>query len=263
MKAAMVILVAATALSLGVVPAHAERAPRSFTMNECIDTVMPRSGWTTLVRPAVPERYGLVPLTPAGQPPGSAALFFIYDQYCENVTVHGQRSVPTTTIYVIAQVTSIDGQPVPAPRFYAVYIGTNNPQLFALFRGAGLPVDFLRTNSTTVAQLSATSTQVVYNIDSDEFGNSFTVVSSPPQGNVVDTGATWLYDTKRGTCAITWTSDSSANAPAFTSGTHFGSTLSSWLVTPLTITNVRFPFAYRTGDHVVTVACDVGDVGRP
>jgi hypothetical protein len=270
MKAATVILVAAAALSLGVAPAYAKSAPpgpaheTTLTMNDCIDTVMSRAGWTTLVRPAVPERYGLLLLTPAGGVPNSAANFFIFNQYCEDVTVHGQRSVPTTTSYVFARVTSIDGQPVPAPRFYVLYIGTNNPQHFALFRSAGLPVDFLRTSSTTVTPLSETSTQVVYNIDSDEFGTSFTVVNSPPQQPYVfDTGGTWLYDAKRRTCAITWTSDQEPVAPAFISGTHFGSTLSSWLVTPLTITNVRFANAYRTGDHDVTVACDVDDGARP
>ena len=105
---------------------------------------------------------------------------------------------------------------------------------------------------------------MVYNINSDEFGNAFTVVSSPPlEPHIFDPGSTWLYDTERGTCAITWMSDQGPIAPAFISGTHLGSTLSSWLVTPLTITNVRFGFAYRTGDHVVNLACDVGDGARP
>ena len=196
-------------------------------MNDCIDTVMPRAGWTRLVRPAVPERYGLALGTPQGGEPNSAATFFIIDQYCEDVTVHGQRSVPTTTIHVLPRITSIDGQPVPRRGFTRSTSAPTTPSSLRCSE-AGLPADFLRTSSTTVTPLSDTSTQVVYNINSDEFGNAFTVVSSPPlEPHIFDPGSTWLYDTERGTCAITWMSDQGPIAPAFISGTHLGSTLSS------------------------------------
>jgi hypothetical protein len=263
-SAALTVTTVAAALSLGVAPAHAQPVPDSVTMNDCVDAIVRRAGLTTLVRPAVPERYGLSPLNPAGRPPGSAVSFFIIDIYCEDVTVHGRRSVPTTTSYVVSQITSIDGQPVPVGTHYCtLYIATNNPQLFALFRSAGLPVEFLRTISTTVTPLSDTSTQVAYNIDSDEFGHTYTVASLPPQEPYrFDPGGTWLYDGKHGTCSITWINHLSPIAPAIISGSQFGSTLSAWLVGPsLTLSNVRFPDPWRTGDHDVTLACDSDDVG--
>jgi hypothetical protein len=171
--------------------------------------------------------------------------------------------VPTTTSYVVASITSIDGQPVPTGQFlYTLYIGTNNPQLFALFRSAALPVEFLRTISTTVTPLSDASTQVVYNIDSGEFAHTYTVVSSPPQEPFqVNPGATWFYDAKHGTCSITWIPHTGPRANAIIGGPQFGSTLTAWLAAPsLTLPNVTFAMAYQTGDLDLTLACDSDDV---
>ena len=227
----------------------------SVTQDNCTMAVVGRGVWMDVLRPLVPDSYGLTTTTAApGRPPGPYSSIFILDQYCQDVVVHGRRSAPSTTTYVITRVTTVDGQPATTT-FYTLYIGTDNPQLFALYRSAGLPVDFLPANSTTITQVGG-ATQAVFAIQGGEFDHEFTVLENPPVAPYTfDTGATWLYDAPRGRLSLVWDNDLSPNAPAIISGSVEADTTLAELVPEFlhTINNVRFPTAYRTGSHIQTL----------
>jgi hypothetical protein len=231
----------------------------TVTKTGCTDMVVARATWTTRLRPLVPERYGLWLLNPPGGVPGSNARIFIIDFYCDDVTVHGQHSIASTTTYVLSPITSIDGQPIAGGRHYLLYVGTNRPELFALYRSAGLPVDFLPTSSTTITWGSGTTTDVVYNIEGGEFAHTFSVVGLPPTPpHQFDPGATYLHDGRQGLLSLAVVNDQGPQAPGIVTGSvPSGTTLADLLATPLTFSNVRFPFGFRTGDHTVTLACAV------
>ena len=226
-----------------------------LTQDNCTMAVVGRGVWMDVLRPLVPDSYGLTTTTAApGRPPGPYSSILILDQYCEDVVVHGRRSMPSTTTYIFTRVTTVDGQPATTT-FYTLYIGTDNPQLFALYRSAGLPVDFLPASSTMITQVAG-ATQAVFAIQGGEFDHEFTVLENPPvPPYVFDTGATWLYDARRGRLSLVWDNDLSPIAPAIISGSIEADTTLAGLVPDFlhTINGARFPVAYRAGSHIQTL----------
>jgi hypothetical protein len=166
----------------------------TVTQDDCTVLVVSRGVWMDVLRPVVPDRYGLRTVTAApGRPPGPYSSILIIDQYCEDVVVHGRHSVPSTTTYVVTPVTTIDGQSVTST-LYTLYIGTDNPELFALYRSAGLPADFLPSNSTTITHPYSTTTQAVFTIEGGQFDHTFSVLGYPPvEPYVFDPGANRRY----------------------------------------------------------------------
>jgi hypothetical protein len=227
-------------------PAHEVTA----AMTDCVEIVLPRAARSEVLRPLVPERYGLFTI-----PGTSFSRIFVADTFCEDVTVHGRHSAVSTTTYVLASLSSIDGQPATA--LYVLYIGTSNPQLFALYRSAGLPVDFLRTSSTTITQPSPVTTQVVFQIQGGEFDHTFSVLGPPPiQPYVFDRGGTYVYEGRQGPVTLAWVNEQEPVAPAIVTGfIEAGTSLAELLATPLTLSNVRFPMGFRTGGHTLTLTC--------
>ena len=294
MKAAITALVAVLALSLGGSPASAQPATivsdagpvacvpsaeavdseaaamnasarprscgpareRSVTQNDCTLVVVSRGVWMDVLRPMVPDGYGLRTVTAApGRPPGPYSSILIIDQYCEDVVVHGRHSVPSTTTYVVTPVTTIDGQPVTST-LYTLYIGTDNPELFALYRSAGLPADFLPANSTTITHPDSTTTQALFTIEGGQFDHTFSVLGYPPvEPYEIDPGATWLYAASRARVALVWDNDLSPSALAVVTGSIEPGTTLAELVPDFihTMNGARFPFGYRVGNHTQTL----------
>jgi hypothetical protein len=218
--------------------------------------VVTRGVWMDVLRPLVPERYGLMTVPPPpGRPAGPYSRIFIIDQYCNDVVVHGRHSVPSTTTHVVTPIPTIDGQPA-TDTLYTLYIGTDNPELFAWYRSAGLPTDFLPGNSTTITHPASTTTQAVFTIEGGQFDHTFSVLGYPPvEPYLVDPGATWLYDTRRARVSLVWDNDLSPNALAVVTGSIKADTTLAKLIPDFihTMNGAHFPNGYRAGSHTQTL----------
>ena len=228
----------------------------SVTQDQCTVVVVTRGVWMDVLRHLVPERYGLVTVAPPpGRPPGPYSRIFIIDQYCNDVVVHGRHSAPSTTTHVVAPIPTIDGQPA-TDTLYTLYIGTDNPELFAWYRSAALPTDFLPGNSTTITHPDSTTTQADFTIAGGQFDHTFSVLGYPPvEPYLFDPGATWLYDTSRARQSLVWENHLSPNALAVVTGSIKPDTTIAGLIPDFihTMNGARFPNGYRVGSHTQTL----------
>ena len=160
------LLVAASGLvaltSAALHPAAAQDAPLVSTdERSCVETNVARAVTTTGLDPLVPDRYTLTAVSP------TASRLIVITYTCEAIEVDGalpQESPagPTTVTIGLAAVSHRDGEPLPTlEQFYVVWWGTDDHELFANLRQAGLPAKYLPRTTATYDPASGSATWTI------------------------------------------------------------------------------------------------------
>jgi hypothetical protein len=248
--AILCLLVAATA---GVSPAAAdERAPITTDERDCVETDVARAVTTTGLDPLVPDRYTLSGVS------ATASRLIVITYTCQRVDVAGSLPLEpdgglTTVTIAAAAVTHRDGEPLPSEQqLYVVWYGTDNLELFADLRRAGLPASYLPRSSATV---TGGTGEVAWSVrgaglDYDQTASSPLPDTDGPRDSTV---VPW-HDGPRGDLRLTVSNSRLQESTAVVTADFTSNrVLSEIIALPrlLTITDVRFP--YVSGSWTSTV----------
>lgn len=229
LAAAVALLAAAiVAATIGVTPASSitsggakidEHAGEIFTdERDCFETVDRRPVPIGLVRSYVPDAYTPVVLTAPGPPiwpnPGQQVGNVGFTDYvCKSFSVNGHKPRPTIMSMGVVVLTPTGD---PPRRLYVLWVGTDNPLLFARLQQLGVNVYFIPRSSytevTTAAADGTQRTQIVVNyVGNGPGGLDYTrtitategVLPTPPDGPA----AGWYTLGTKGEVALSFLND--------------------------------------------------------
>lgn len=172
---------------------------------DCFEVIVNRAAKYADLRQRVPERYGLV-----GAGTAFGRIFFVNVQ-CD-VSLEGHPARRTTSVYVLAALTSRDGLTSTG---HLLAHGVNNPELAARYRAAGLPTHWQPdTTATETVDDAADLTTMQCTVVGDGMDYALTGAAKHPLNTpVVDSESDHNYDGPRGDLLLSFENTVRSGAP--------------------------------------------------